>query len=429
MKILFVSEYFHPFTPGGAEWSVWYLAKALVEEGHKVGIVTPNYGAQDFELKKGVKIYRFPFPVKLKKGQHSARYFYYANPLFYFYNAFWVGKIARQGDYELVHAQNRFSLPGSFLAAKLLKLPVFFYLRDASSFCPIGMCTHHFYKTGIKNCDFKNYWQACSEEYLRFYLNNPQGIRRMWHKLILFYFWLDNRLQRFFLNRVNGAVALSKGILDVYQKSGALKRAVPTHVAHILFSPSSRISPTEKRILRKKLGVNKKRIVLYIGKFSRGKGTLDLIKAAKQILKKEKDVIFLFIGKGRLRVSYKGINVFSSRRREEILKIYQISEIVVFPSIAPEGLGRVLVEAASMGKAIIASNIQSTRELIRHRKEGLLFSPGDRRTLARYLRLLLKRKDLRSKFGLAAKRGVTRKLNPDKITESLIKFYQASCKI
>lgn len=424
MRILFVTEYFYPFTPGGAEWSVYYLAKALVEKGHQVGILTPNYGAKSLETKDGIKIYRFPFLAKLKKGQHSVRYFYHANPLFYFYNAFWIGKIARQGDYELIHAQNRFSLPGSFLAAKLLKLPVFFYLREATSFCPLGMCTHHFPQTGIKDCDFKNYWQKCSKEYLHFYLNNPKGLARIYNRLVLLYLWLDNRFQRFFLNRVDGVTALSQGILDVYQKSGVLKEAVPARVIPSFPSPFTKISHKEKEVLRKKFRVSKKKIVLYVGKFSRGKGVFDLVYVAKKILEKDKDVVFLFIGKGRLKIKYKGITVFSSLPHEEILKIYQIADIVVIPSINPEGLSRVLVEAANASRAVITADVKSARTLIKQGKTGLLFKPGDRGALVKSLRLLLKRKDLVKKFGLSVKKEAAVKLDIEKIISSLINFCQ-----
>ena len=34
-----------PFDRGGSEWSVFYLAKALIKKGIKVSIFTPNYGA------------------------------------------------------------------------------------------------------------------------------------------------------------------------------------------------------------------------------------------------------------------------------------------------------------------------------------------------------------------------------------------------
>ena len=45
MKILFATEYYHPFAPGGTPWSLRLLARALSARGDEVVVVTPNYGA------------------------------------------------------------------------------------------------------------------------------------------------------------------------------------------------------------------------------------------------------------------------------------------------------------------------------------------------------------------------------------------------
>ena len=45
MRICLVNEYFPPFAPGGAEWSMDALGRALAGRGHGVLVVTPNYGA------------------------------------------------------------------------------------------------------------------------------------------------------------------------------------------------------------------------------------------------------------------------------------------------------------------------------------------------------------------------------------------------
>ena len=47
------------------------------------------------------------------------------------------------------------------------------------------------------------------------------------------------------------------------------------------------------------------------------------------------------------------------------------------PSIEPEAFGRVAVEAQSMEKLIIASNIGGSNETIIDGKTGILFESGD----------------------------------------------------
>src|SRR3989344_2318855 len=58
MKILLVSDYFYPFTPGGSEWSVYELARALKKNNVEVVIATLNYGAKTKDVYRKVKVIR-----------------------------------------------------------------------------------------------------------------------------------------------------------------------------------------------------------------------------------------------------------------------------------------------------------------------------------------------------------------------------------
>ena len=55
---------------------------------------------------------------------------------------------------------------------------------------------------------------------------------------------------------------------------------------------------------------------------------------------------------------------------------YKVSDIVVSASIEPEAFGRVAVEAQSMEKPIIASNIGGSNETVIDEKTGFLFESG-----------------------------------------------------
>src|SRR2546425_9102562 len=72
VNVCFVNEYFPPFAPGGAEWSVAALASALAGRGHRVMVVTRNWGASPSEDCNGVRIVRFAFPKKLEPGRRPA---------------------------------------------------------------------------------------------------------------------------------------------------------------------------------------------------------------------------------------------------------------------------------------------------------------------------------------------------------------------
>ena len=56
---------------------------------------------------------------------------------------------------------------------------------------------------------------------------------------------------------------------------------------------------------------------------------------------------------------------------------YKVSDIIISASIEPEAFGRVAVEAQSMEKLIIASNIGGSNETIIDEKTGFLFESGN----------------------------------------------------
>ena len=60
---------------------------------------------------------------------------------------------------------------------------------------------------------------------------------------------------------------------------------------------------------------------------------------------------------------------------------YKISDLVVSASIEAEAFGRVVVEAQSMAKTIIASDIGGSNETIVNNKTGFLFEAGNAESL------------------------------------------------
>ena len=69
---------------------------------------------------------------------------------------------------------------------------------------------------------------------------------------------------------------------------------------------------------------------------------------------------------------------------------YYLSDVVVSSSIEPEAFGRVSIEAQSMKKPIIASNIGGSNETIIDNKTGLVFESGKPQALSNKLKEIIK---------------------------------------
>ncbi len=82
--------------------------------------------------------------------------------------------------------------------------------------------------------------------------------------------------------------------------------------------------------------------------------------------------------------------------------VYAAADIVLQPSLNPEGFGLVTAEALAAGRAVIASDIGAIPELIWDGGTGLLVAPGDRQALASAIRTLAQDPELRTRLGTAA---------------------------
>ncbi len=94
--------------------------------------------------------------------------------------------------------------------------------------------------------------------------------------------------------------------------------------------------------------------------------------------------------------------------RDNVAQILAASSIVVVPSLEPDAITRVAVEAMAAGKAVVASRIGGIPEAVDHEQTGLLVPPGDPVALARALRRLLDHPELRARLGKAGARAAQR---------------------
>ncbi|MBM3516530.1 MAG: glycosyltransferase family 4 protein [Alphaproteobacteria bacterium] len=86
-------------------------------------------------------------------------------------------------------------------------------------------------------------------------------------------------------------------------------------------------------------------------------------------------------------------------RREDMPAVLASCHVVCLPSRYGEGVPKILIEAAAVGRSIVASDTPGCREIVRHGETGLLTPPGDIAALAAALERLLGDAALRSAMG------------------------------
>ena len=104
---------------------------------------------------------------------------------------------------------------------------------------------------------------------------------------------------------------------------------------------------------------------------------------------------------------------------------YKVSDIVISSSIEPEAFGRVAVEAQSMEKIVIASNIGGSNETVIDEKTGFLFNSGDVNSLSQKIMKILNTDETTLKsIGIEGRKNVINKFNVEKMCFSTYSEYK-----
>lgn len=116
--------------------------------------------------------------------------------------------------------------------------------------------------------------------------------------------------------------------------------------------------------LRKELGLEGKKVVAHIGRFTKQKNHEFLVDIGEEVLRVRKDVIFLLVGDGPLRekieekVRRKGLNsnfIFTGVRGDTRSILTEVTDLVLFPSLH-EGLPVAILETQAAGKRALLSD-------------------------------------------------------------------------
>jgi glycosyltransferase involved in cell wall biosynthesis len=168
--------------------------------------------------------------------------------------------------------------------------------------------------------------------------------------------------------------------------------------------------------------------ILYFGRLSAEKGIDDLIRAMQHV----PHIPLVIAGDGpqkneleRLTASLRLTNVefVGHLGAEERDRHIAQSRFTVLPSRAYETLGKTILESYAYGRAVIASDIGSRRELIREGETGLLYPVGSVNHLADSIQLLARSPELTKKMGRTGWEMVRCEHMPEQHYQKLMGLY------
>ena len=112
-------------------------------------------------------------------------------------------------------------------------------------------------------------------------------------------------------------------------------------------------------------------------------------------------------------------------RSDDVAKVWREHHVALLLSYYREGLPRTLLEAASAGRPIITTDAPGCRELVRHRREGVLVPPRDVDMAARALLELAGDPALRKRLGMAGSARVRERFTEDAIKQAVGGLYRS----
>ena len=360
MKILFTTESYYPIIDGGAI-AQHRIVHELVKKGHDVRVIAPGFNFNNTsEDDNGSIIYRtkgLTLPLYMNNKYHFAPF-----PFFY------VKKIIKSFQPDIINVCSPYpNSISALICAKKYKIPVVGSIHILPENILAPLLKYNFYET------------------IRGYT---------WRYLVYFY------------NKVDWATVPTKTGADMYKSKGLKTKITPVSngVNIETFNPKN-----NGEYLRKKMKLPKKDIALYTGRINQEKNLDVLIKAIPHVLKKKKNVHFLFCGSGGFKQQImkmtEDLKISDNTTFIDFLdwgdypNIYSLADLFVMPAES-ELQSIVTMEAVASGLPVVVVNKGAVPELASN-DNGLLFEPGDSESLADHIVKILSheklKKSMRSK--------------------------------
>ena len=205
------------------------------------------------------------------------------------------------------------------------------------------------------------------------------------------------------------------------------------------FDPTTKTELEEKKLLESWNIEENKKIILLPGRLTSWKGQELFLEAINLVnIQLGYEAFYaVILGSDQGRDLYKKKLIrFSEQYRmtkqvkfidycKDIALAYKVSNIIVSPSIEPEAFGRVAVEAQSMEKIIIASDIGGSNETVIDEKTGYLFESGNPKSLSEKILKVLNLDDTTLKtVGIEGRKNIINKFNVEKMCFSTYSEYK-----
>ncbi len=309
---------------------------------------------------------------------------------------------------DVAHVRNIYHhlSPSILWELKAQGVPVVYHLNDFKLLCPsYNMVSHG---GACERCHGGNFWRVVAEGCY----SGPPAASLMLAAEAYLHKWL-----RSYESCVTRFLAPSRFVKDKLIANGwdSQRIDVLPHFQRLPLAMTAEPEPNAP--------------ILYFGRLSPEKGLNDLLRAMQCL----PYISLKIAGEGPQRAELEAlvkrldlVNVefVGHASREDLTRLIASSRFTVLPSHAYETLGKSILESYASGRAVVASDLGSRRELVREGETGVLYRAGDVAQLAGAISFLAERPQLANAMGAAGRAVVAEHHSPENHYAALAKLYE-----
>jgi len=242
--------------------------------------------------------------------------------------------------------------------------------------------------------------------------------------------WYHKLIDKFLLLFTKKVVANSSSVKNFYIKT----EKIPDDKIEVIYNgidikQFENISYSKEK--KEEFNIEKAEFIIGTGgRFTEQKGFIYLIEAIPEVLKIIPECFFIFVGDGPLRRNFEKVveklnikyKAAFTGYRKDILEIFSICDLIVVRSLF-EGMPNVILEAMTLKKPVIGTNIPEIKELISDGENGLLVPVRNSKSIVDAIILLLKNQSSREKMGKKGYEIVKEKFSLEVMVKKYEKLY------
>ena len=354
----------------------------MVQNGHKVWVITNNVKGEKYQETENLKIITVNPTIQYKGGLPPT----FLDNIRYVINAFKMGrKIIKNQNIDLIHSNNFSPALAGSLVSYFTKTPHITTIHDIFSIYD------------------KNFWKKWAKQSDVSYTNA---------RLVPFF---ERLMMRFRFDCIH---TVSDATKNDIQKIGTKK---PIHII-----PNC-IQDEEQVITELKTNQ-----FVYLGRLVFYKNVEVVLKPFKIVAKEFPDAKLIIAGDGPHKESLQkltkklgiihNISFVGYVTPQQKTKLLAESNALLFPSVI-EGFGLVMLESFQQKRPVLVSDIPPMSDIIQNNKTGLVIDPHDEKRWADAIIQLIKNPSLSDEMGKVGNQVLKAEYNQELFYERILKMY------